>query len=79
MAIGKKSVMRSARSLQEAASAGNSLQGYAAVNDPTEHEEIARLAYSYYLERGSDGGSAEEDWLRAEREVRARKGPDRKR
>jgi hypothetical protein len=70
--------MRSARSLQDAASAGNSLQGHAAVNDPGEHEEIARLAYSYYLERGTTGGSAEEDWLRAEREVRSRKGPDGK-
>jgi hypothetical protein len=52
------------------------LQGYAAINDPTDHEEIARIAYSYYLERGDGAGSAEEDWLRAEREVRERKGPD---
>ncbi len=78
MAIGKKSGMRSARSLQDAASAENSLQGYAAVNDAGEHEEIARLAYRYYLERGTTEGSAEEDWLRAEREVRSRKGPDGK-
>ena len=77
MAIGKKSRMPSARSLQDAANADNSLQGYAAINDPNEHEEIARLAYSYYLERGTNEGSAEVDWLRAEREVRARKGPGR--
>ena len=75
MAIGKKSGMPSAQSLQDAANADNSLQGYAAVNDPAEHEEIARLAYSYYLERGASDGSAEEDWMRAEREVRARKSP----
>lgn len=36
-------------------------------------EAIARLAYSYWLERqGGDRGSAEEDWLRAERDLRER-------
>ncbi len=34
-------------------------------------DEIARLAYAYWVERGCQGGSAEEDWLRAERELRA--------
>jgi hypothetical protein len=37
-----------------------------------EHEEIARLAYSYWEARGGEGGSAEEDWLRAEEELKAR-------
>jgi len=32
-------------------------------------EAIARLAYSLYEARGYTGGSAEEDWLRAEREL----------
>ena len=32
---------------------------------------IADLAYSYWEERGRQGGSAEEDWLRAEQELRA--------
>jgi hypothetical protein len=33
-------------------------------------DAIARLAYGYWLERkGSNEGSSEEDWLRAEREV----------
>jgi hypothetical protein len=32
-------------------------------------ERIALLAYSYWEERGCHGGSPEEDWLRAEREV----------
>jgi len=31
--------------------------------------EIARLAYSYWEARGCQGGSPEEDWLRAEREL----------
>ena len=34
-------------------------------------EEIGRLAYSYWEARGCVGGSSEEDWLRAERELRA--------
>lgn len=35
-----------------------------------EPEEIARLAYSYWEGRGRQGGSAEEDWNRAEQELR---------
>ena len=35
------------------------------------HEKVALLAYSYWEERGGQGGSPEEDWLRAEREVLA--------
>jgi hypothetical protein len=34
-------------------------------------EAISRLAYSYWEARGYVGGSAEEDWLRAEQELRA--------
>jgi hypothetical protein len=30
------------------------------------------LAYSYWLERGCQGGNHEEDWLRAEAELQAR-------
>ena len=32
-------------------------------------EETALRAYSYWEQRGYTGGSAEEDWLRAEREL----------
>jgi hypothetical protein len=38
-----------------------------------EHEEIARLAYSYWEARGCQGGSPEEDWRRAEAELKARR------
>jgi hypothetical protein len=31
-------------------------------------EQIAALAYSYWEARGDQGGSPEEDWLRAERQ-----------
>jgi len=37
-----------------------------------DHAEIARLAHSYWLERGGQGGSAEEDWQRAENALKAR-------
>jgi hypothetical protein len=33
-------------------------------------EEIARLAYLYWLDRGCQDGSAEEDWFRAEQQLR---------
>jgi hypothetical protein len=41
----------------------------AAVCEPSQ-DEIACLAYSYWEARGYTGGSSEEDWLRAERELR---------
>ncbi len=33
------------------------------------HEEIERLARSYWAARGYQDGSAEQDWLRAEQEL----------
>jgi len=36
---------------------------------PVNTEAIAELAYSYYEARGYAGGSPEEDWFRAEREL----------
>lgn len=33
------------------------------------HEEIAQLAQQYWAERGWQDGHAEQDWLRAEREL----------
>jgi hypothetical protein len=35
-----------------------------------DREAVALLAYSYWEARGFTGGSPEEDWLRAEREMR---------
>lgn len=35
-------------------------------------DEIARLAYAYWADRGYQGGSPEEDWLRAEQELKFR-------
>jgi len=39
------------------------------IAEPTQ-EQIAALAYSYWVDRGYQGGSPEQDWLRAERELR---------
>jgi hypothetical protein len=43
----------------------------ASVYVPT-NEEIAKLAYFYWEARGCQGGCPEEDWLRAEDELRNR-------
>jgi len=37
--------------------------------DAPTFDAIAHLAYSYWEARGYQGGSPEEDWLRAEREL----------
>lgn len=36
---------------------------------PVSHEEIAKLAHSYWAARGYSHGSAEADWLRAEQDL----------
>jgi len=72
--------MPTAHSLQEAASSEQSLEGYVAINHGAgphgdrqiSHDEIAELAYRFYEERNGRGGSAEEDWHRAEQELRRR-------
>lgn len=38
----------------------------------SEHEQIALLAYEFWQARGCQGGSPEEDWIRAEQEFRKR-------
>jgi hypothetical protein len=43
----------------------------ATLYQPT-YEEVAQLAYLYWEARGCQGGSSEEDWLRAEAELRSR-------
>ena len=37
-------------------------------------EQVERLAYQYWEERGRPDGSAHEDWLRAEAELAADRG-----
>jgi hypothetical protein len=76
MATAHEHKMPTAHSLQEAANADNSLEGYASINYVDEHSEIARLAYQFYEERNGENGSAEADWHRAEKEWRTRR-PER--
>jgi hypothetical protein len=40
------------------------------MNRELSHEQIARLAYALWQARGCQGGSPEEDWLRAEEQLR---------
>ncbi len=42
--------------------------------EPT-HEEIARRAHQIYLQRGGGDGHDDENWFRAEAELRAEKSP----
>jgi hypothetical protein len=44
--------------------------GVDAPHEPVAAQAIAALAHSYWVARGCEGGSPEEDWLRAERELR---------
>lgn len=39
------------------------------MNRDANYDQIARLAYSYWEERGRPVGSPDIDWLRAEREL----------
>lgn len=39
-------------------------------DDEISREEIARLAYALWEERGGGDGSAEQDWLDAERKLK---------
>ena len=50
------------------ASASEELQ----TNVTLSQEEIAAVAFSYWQERGCQGGSAEEDWLHAEQELKGK-------
>ncbi len=53
--------------------ARRSFQSARAVSSLTlDHEEVARLAYFYWESRGRQGGTPEQDWYRAEEELRKR-------
>ena len=42
----------------------------AAAPAPLDHDEIARRAFEISLRRGQEPGHEQDDWLRAERELR---------
>ena len=50
------------------------LEAAPAQYDPMEDKAIAQRAFEYWNERGRPFGSPEEDWYRAEREIKSHKG-----
>src|SRR5690348_18354317 len=61
------------QSVPESAAAGYERSAHAdtvAVKRELVHEEIARLAYALWQSRGCQDGNPEEDWLRAEQQLR---------
>jgi hypothetical protein len=60
-----------ARNLMAAANSDNSLEGYAAINSDAK-AEIAKLAKKFASAQGKQEGPDQDDWFRAEQEVRRR-------
>jgi len=63
---------RAIESIAEAAPADEPVSETRTPGSQLAHEQIARLAYAYWQNRGCPDGSPEEDWLRAEAELKAR-------
>ena len=72
--------VNTARNLADAANSSQSLEGYASINAIGDDQEIAKMAYRLYRERveTSCDGCAEDDWFRAEEEVRRTNLPGRR-
>lgn len=64
--------------ITEAAGGTGAGNGSTASEPWLDRAEVERLAYFYWLERGGQGGSPEEDWFRAEAELRRRYGLSQK-
>ena len=56
----------------------NELERHAAADNGLE-QSIQQRAYELYLNRGEQPGREMEDWLQAEREIKARQKPKRER
>jgi hypothetical protein len=52
--------------------AGRALAAVAATPPAPSYADIAARAYALFLERGAEHGSDQEDWLRAEQELKSR-------
>ena len=57
------------RNSQGRKTAGSSQQGFT----KNEQQEVEKLAYQFFVERGYEHGHDQEDWLRAETIVRNRR------
>src|SRR6476660_9718210 len=62
-----------ARSMPDAANADNQLEGYASINGLTADDELARIALENAEKRGENATPNDDDWFRAEAEVRRRR------
>jgi hypothetical protein len=69
-AAGSPAKRRASRTKGSASETPSSNPGPSVASEVIDRQAVARLAYSYWIARGYTGGSAEEDWLRAERELR---------
>jgi hypothetical protein len=75
-AAGTKAAAPKAKAAAKSATAAGVPEAAVAITNtvkrPT-HEQIAVRAYSFFIERGWRHGNDEEDWLRAEQELLARR------
>jgi hypothetical protein len=62
-----------ARSMADAANSDNQLEGYASINGLTADDELARIALEHAGKRGENATPNDDDWFRAEAEVRRRR------
>ena len=60
----------SRETLAVAAAAGAAKESVIGMRSVT-HDNVAQLAYSYWLTRGRQGGNPYDDWIRAEHELRS--------
>jgi hypothetical protein len=71
----KSTVVRKQRNSATAEKSENAMASSpspaASPNGNPTFDEVAQLAYSYWEARGYQGGTPEEDWLRAEHELRS--------
>jgi hypothetical protein len=70
-AAGSPAKRRASRTKESVSETPSSNPAPRVTKEVVDRQAIARLAYSYWVARGYTGGSAEEDWLRAEGELRA--------
>jgi len=62
-------ILKKAKAPAKAKKAATKTAEVGKMADPS-HDQIAQLAQKFWAERGWQDGYAEQDWLRAERELR---------
>jgi hypothetical protein len=67
----KDNVLTMTGAPQSKGSQSNGSQSFSA-GKSFSHDEVAKLAHRFWAERGCQDGHDEEDWLRAEQELRGR-------